>query len=104
MQQDFTKQSQPLGRSWGPHARANLYVSKYKGCQPTTQEDFHMPKLFKILTKKKKKSFCIRYLPLVRRLEINVRTTLKLLHLIIISLSSPIALFLLHRREKNVGG
>lgn len=47
-----------------------------------------MPKLFKNL-EKKKTCFCIRYLPLVCRLEINVRTTLKLLHLIIISLSLP---------------
>jgi len=37
-------------------------------------------------------------LPLVRRLEINVRTTLKLLHLIVISLSSPVALLLLQGR------
>jgi hypothetical protein len=50
---------------------------------------------------KKKTCFCIRYLPLVCRLEMNVRTTLKLLHLIIISLSSPVALLLLHGREKK---
>jgi hypothetical protein len=39
-----------------------------------------------------KTCFGIRYLLLVRRLEINVRTTLKLLHRIIISLSLPLSL------------